>query len=118
MERDIFSMSWYYSLPLRANLDMYVYNVGQANCILVTIDNGAGKNAIFFDTGIQNVTWFNDNSCVRAHIVQTLANLREQIMDVQFILSYTDRDHINVFPNICQMCLDAGKPIATVFVGT
>ncbi|MDR1458165.1 MAG: hypothetical protein LBI37_01420 [Puniceicoccales bacterium] len=38
---------------------MYVYNVGQANCILVTVDTDYGKNAIFFDTGVQNVADFN-----------------------------------------------------------
>ncbi|MDR1366333.1 MAG: hypothetical protein LBJ13_00250 [Puniceicoccales bacterium] len=95
---------------------MYVYNVGQANCILVTIDNADGtKSAIFFDTGIQNVNWFK-NSLVQKHLMTVLDDTQDP--NVQVILSHTDDDHINVFPHIRDICQFMRKTIFRVFVGT
>ncbi|MDR0418575.1 MAG: hypothetical protein LBH08_04095 [Puniceicoccales bacterium] len=95
-------------------MDMYVYNVGQANCILVIVGDAEGKSAIFFDTGIQRIDQFKEDSPVRGHLVRTLA---AQVTEVVFVLSHTDRDHINIFFHICHICQITGKSIAAVYVG-
>jgi hypothetical protein len=92
--------------------------VGQANCILVTIDHGDEKSAIFFDTGIQNEKWFNNQSFVKKHIEGILneQNQGKVVRDVIFILSHMDNDHINIFHRILEMCLKKEKTIAGIWV--
>ncbi|MDR0417843.1 MAG: hypothetical protein LBH08_00150 [Puniceicoccales bacterium] len=114
--RCLYVVAYCWGVPLWADLDMYVYNVGQANCILVTIGNATGdKSAIFFDTGIQRKINF-DRSSIQAHIADVITN--ESIRNIWFILSHTDDDHINIFEEIAQICNKEEKPINGVIVGT
>jgi beta-lactamase superfamily II metal-dependent hydrolase len=97
---------------------MHVYNVGQANCILVTVDNAdqrphPGKSAIFFDTGAQNEEKFRE-SAVKDHIKRIIND--NSITNVWFVLSHTDSDHTNVFDSIAEICQNAKKPINGVMV--
>jgi beta-lactamase superfamily II metal-dependent hydrolase len=83
---------YFWSASLLADLDMYVYNVGQANCILVTIDD---KDAIFFDTGY----------CIEMLGTQALSHITKVVCEgkcnnVYFVLSHTDDDHVNLFKDI------------------
>jgi hypothetical protein len=108
---------------------MYVYNVGQANCILVTVDNADQsacepgqppiKSAIFFDTGIQRSMGGDFQTLpIRQHIQNVIEDNTGFITNVWFVLSHTDDDHVNLFSTIAGICQNAQKPINGVIVGT